>query len=80
MKTHLSDHLKTEEVLVVTRAKKQNLKPKQNAVPGVGRMGVRPLCVGFKAPRDHKTAKSASWMSLEYAEYLEAASQESASG
>lgn len=76
MKTHLSDHLKTEEVLVVTRAKKQN----PDAVPGVGRMGVRPLCVGFKAPRDHKTAKSASWMSLEYAEYLEAASQESASG
>lgn len=56
MKTHLSDHLKTEEVLVVTRAKKQN----PDAVPGVGRMGVRPLCVGFKAPRDHKTAKSAS--------------------
>lgn len=46
MKTHLSDHLKTEEVLVVTRAKKQN----PDAVPGVGRMGVRPLLCWFQGP------------------------------
>ena len=49
--------------------KKQNL----NVVPAA-------LCVGFKAPDYHKTAKSAFWMSLEYAEYVEPASPESASG
>ena len=49
--------------------KKQNL----NIVPAA-------LCVGFKAPDYHKTAKSAFSMSLEYAEYVEPASPESASG
>lgn len=38
------------------------------------------ISVGFKAPHYHETAKSAFWMSLEYAEYVEPASPESARG